>query len=290
MPGLDPKIRMAPSDEELIVFRTPKGVYCYKGATYLKAMQKILDDMLHKSVVRYQLKMNPLKCVFGVTSWKFLGFVVQRHGIKIEQAKIDAVVVMPEPRNLHELKSLQGKLAYLRRFISSLAEKCQAFSRLMKKGNPYVWDAACFAAFQDVKAYIMSPPVLATPIQGKPLIPYVEAQEQLVGALLAQENEEDKKNALYYLSRRMTPNELKYTPIEKLCFALIFSIQKLKQYFLAHTVKLISKANPIKYKAVKGQVLADFLADHPLTAEWELCDELSDEDVMNVEMMPPWKM
>ncbi|GAA0138811.1 hypothetical protein LIER_00484 [Lithospermum erythrorhizon] len=43
-------------------------------------------------------------------------------------------------------------------------------------------------------------------------------------------------------------------------------------------------------KAVKGQVLADFLADHHLPAEWELCDELPDEDVMNVEMKPPWKI
>ncbi|GAA0142092.1 hypothetical protein LIER_03070 [Lithospermum erythrorhizon] len=43
-------------------------------------------------------------------------------------------------------------------------------------------------------------------------------------------------------------------------------------------------------RVVKGQVLADFLANQPLPAEWELCDELADEDVMNVEMTPPWKM
>ncbi|GAA0164306.1 hypothetical protein LIER_19973 [Lithospermum erythrorhizon] len=46
----------------------------------------------------------------------------------------------------------------------------------------------------------------------------------------------------------------------------------------------------VPHKAVKGQVLADFLANHPLPAKWELCDELPNEDVMNVEMMPPWKM
>ncbi|GAA0158060.1 hypothetical protein LIER_15181 [Lithospermum erythrorhizon] len=42
-------------------------------------------------------------------------------------------------------------------------------------------------------------------------------------------------------------------------------------------------------QVVKGQVLADFLADHPLPAEWELCDELPD-DIMNVKVMPPWQM
>jgi hypothetical protein len=100
-------------DEEKKAFQTPKGIYCYKvkffslknaGATYQKAMQKIFDDMLHQHVECYvddivvkskekenhlqdlrlvferlrriQLKMNPLKCVFGVSSGKFLGFIV----------------------------------------------------------------------------------------------------------------------------------------------------------------------------------------------------------------------
>ncbi|XP_070005031.1 uncharacterized protein [Nicotiana sylvestris] len=103
------QIRMTPKDEELTAFCTPKGIYCYKvmpfglkttGATYQRAMQNIFDDLLHKNVEcyvddlvvksrekgdhmkdlrmvfellrRYQLRMNPLKCAFGVTSGKFL--------------------------------------------------------------------------------------------------------------------------------------------------------------------------------------------------------------------------
>ncbi|KAI3465911.1 hypothetical protein Pfo_022574 [Paulownia fortunei] len=99
----------------------------------------------------------------------------------------------------------------------------------------------------------------------------------------------------------MTPNELNYSPIEKICLTLIFTIQKLNHYFQAHTVRLISKANPLKYvmtrpiiyvpqKAVKGQVLTDFLVDHPIPAEWELSDDLPDEDVLVIEITPPWKM
>ncbi|KAM2645193.1 hypothetical protein EV1_018763 [Malus domestica] len=56
------QISMAPKDEELIAFRTPKDIYCYKvmpfglknaGATYQRAMQKIFNDMLHKNVECY---------------------------------------------------------------------------------------------------------------------------------------------------------------------------------------------------------------------------------------------
>nr|XP_009777510.1 PREDICTED: uncharacterized protein LOC104227078 [Nicotiana sylvestris] len=154
----------------------------------------------------------------------------------------------------------------------------------MKKGIPFEWDQACSNAFQSIKSYLMKPPVLAAPIPRKPLILYIAAQERSVGALLAQENGEKKENSLYYLSRMMTPNELKYSPIEKLCLALVFAIQKLKHYFQAHIIVYIPQ------KAVKGQALADFLADHPIPDDWKLTDELPDEDAMVIEVQPPWKM
>ncbi|GAA0145409.1 hypothetical protein LIER_36125 [Lithospermum erythrorhizon] len=218
------------------------------SATYQRAMQRIIDDMLHKNVKcyvhdllvkfvkrkdhpkelrvvferlrRYQPKMNPLKYAFGVTSGKFLGFVVRRHGIEIEHSKIDFITPLVETHNIGDLKSLQGKLAYLRRFISNFAGKCQPFSKLMKHGEPFTWDEACPAAFQDIRSHLASTPVMAAPIQGKPLVLYIAAHQKSVGVLLAQENDEAKENSFYYLSQRMTPNELKYMPIEKLCLAL----------------------------------------------------------------------
>ncbi|XP_019261758.1 PREDICTED: uncharacterized protein LOC109239622 [Nicotiana attenuata] len=199
-----------------------------------------------------------------------------------------------------------------------MAGRCQPFSHVMKKGVPFEWDQAFKNAFESIKSYLMKSPVLATPILGKPLILYISAQERSVGALLTQGNNEGRENVLYYLSRMMTPNELKYSPIEKLCLALVFSIQKMKHYFQAHVVLLVSRANPIKFiiskpvlsdrlarwylqfqqfeivyvpqKAVKGQALADFLADHPIPNNWELSDELNDEDAMVIEIQPPWKM
>ncbi|XP_075098072.1 uncharacterized protein LOC142175385 [Nicotiana tabacum] len=57
----------------------------------------------------------------------------------------------------------------------------------------------------------------------------------------------------------MTPNEIKYSSIEKLCLARVFSIQKLKHYFQAHVVRLISRVNPIKVVMSKP-VLSDRLA------------------------------
>ncbi|KAG9450560.1 hypothetical protein H6P81_010525 [Aristolochia fimbriata] len=262
--------------------------------------------------------MNPLKCAFGVTSGKFLGFLVHHRGIEIDQSKIDAIQKMSESRNVSELKSFQGHLAYIRRFISNLAGRCQPFSRLLKKGTPFEWDDACRNAFNNIKAYLTKPPVLVAPIVDKPPAALHCSGEKSVGALLAQCDGDNKERSLYYLSRKLVGAELNYTPIKKICLALIFAIQKLRHYLLAHSTNLISRADPLKYimsrpilsgrlakwalllsefeinfipqRAIKGQALANFLPDHPVPAEWELTEEFPDEEIFLVEVLPPWEM
>ncbi|KAI5342406.1 hypothetical protein L3X38_010281 [Prunus dulcis] len=317
------QIRMPPEDEELTAFCIPEGIYYYKvmpfglknaGATYQCAIQKIFGDMLHKNVECY---VDDL-CAFGVTSGKFLGFIVKHQGIEVDQTKIKVIRDMPEPRNLHELKSLQGHLAFIQRFISNLSGRCQPFSRLMKKDVPFVWDQACHNAFESIKKYLSSSPLLGAPILGKQLKLYIATQERSIGALLAQENESHKEQALYYLSRTHTGPELNYTPIEKTCLALVFAIQKLRHYMQAFTVLLITRADPVRYvmskpvltgrlakwalllnqyeiiytleKAVKGQAVADFLVDHPIPANWEISDDLPDEQVFFADVSPAWMM
>ncbi|KAA0051156.1 uncharacterized protein E5676_scaffold863G001210 [Cucumis melo var. makuwa] len=117
---------------------------------------------------------------------------------------------MPRPKSLHDLRSLQGRLAYIRRFISNLT-------------------------------------VLGASVPGKPLILYITAQERSLSALLAQEKEKGKERALYYLSRTLVGPEVNYSPIEKMYLALFFAIDKLRHYMQAFTVHLVAKAGPIKY-------------------------------------------
>jgi len=94
---------------------------------------------------------------------------------------------------------------------------------------------------------LSNPPVFRAPILVKPLVIYITTQENTLGALCAQENKEGKEIALYFLSRTLVRVELNYSTIEKMCLALMFAIQKLRHYMQAHTVWVISKADPIKY-------------------------------------------
>ena len=81
--------------------------------------------------------MNPLKCAFGVTAGKFLGFLVLQRGIDVDPNKVQAITTMKPPATLTKLKSFLGKLSYIRRFIPGLAALIAAFVPLLKKGKTF---------------------------------------------------------------------------------------------------------------------------------------------------------
>ena len=135
------QIHMAPKDEEHTAFVTDKGIYCYKvilfglkniGATYQQLVNKIfkiqigrnmkvyMDDMLVKSLQtsdhvwdlkeafdtlrRYQMKLNPTKCAFEITSKKFFEFLVSQWGIEANPKKIKAIINMNYPSSKKEIQ------------------------------------------------------------------------------------------------------------------------------------------------------------------------------------------
>jgi len=205
---------------------------------HLRDLKTIFDIMR-----AYQLKMNPTKSFLGVSSGKFLRFIVTSKGIHIDPDKVKTIQSMQPPKNLKELRGLQGKLAYIQRFIANLSGHCQPFTRLMKKGISFVWDKACQEAFKDITEYLTRPLVLISPTLGKSFLLYVKAMAHSLDALHAQKNDEGHEKAIYYLSRTLIEAESRYIPVEKECLALVFAIQKTWHYLVGQTIHAISRVN-----------------------------------------------
>ena len=179
------QIRMALKDAKKIAFRTLIGNFYYTvmpfglknvGATYHCTMTAIFHDMMHRELEDYvddivvkskrredhvqilrkvfercttfKLRMNPLKCAFGVSFGKFLGFLVHNKGIDVDPAKAMAIVNMKPPATVKELKSFLGKVSYIRRFIPGLASITTAFARQLKKGQSFEWGETQQIAFR----------------------------------------------------------------------------------------------------------------------------------------------
>ena len=97
----------------------------------------------------------------------------------------------------------------------------------MKKGVSFVWDNACQEAFKEIKEYLSHLSVLVAPVSRKHFLLYVRAMDHSLGALLAQNNDQNHEQTIYHLSRIMIGEEHCYNPIEKECLALVIVVQKM---------------------------------------------------------------
>ena len=91
------------------------------------------------------MKLNPSKCVFGVVSGKFLGFMVSQRGIEVNLEKVRAILDMTSLETVKEVQKLTGRIAALNRFISKATKKCLPFFKTLKQA--FVWTDKCEAAF-----------------------------------------------------------------------------------------------------------------------------------------------
>ena len=197
------QILMATKDAEKTAFRTPIGNFYYTvmpfslknaGAMYQCTMTVIFHDMMHKETEdyvddivvkskileqvfercrKYKLRMNPMKCAFGVSAGKFLGFLVHHRGISVDSAKVMAIATMKRPTIVKELKSFLGRVSYIRRFVLGLASVISGLSKLLKKGAEFAWRAEQLETFQSIQQIMNHLPTLQAPVQGRSLLLYL---------------------------------------------------------------------------------------------------------------------
>ena len=106
------------------------------------------------------MKLNPTKCAFGVTSEKFLGFLISQRGIEANLEKIKAIVDLRHPNTKKEVQQLNEKIVALSRFISRSTERCLPFFKTLRQAKGFFWSDECRRAFEDLKGYLASSPCL----------------------------------------------------------------------------------------------------------------------------------
>nr|ABF96496.1 retrotransposon protein, putative, unclassified [Oryza sativa Japonica Group] len=293
------QISMLKEDEEKTAFIMPFGVFCYvkmpfglitAGNTFQCTVQGALNDQLGNNVEayvddivvktktgdsliddlretfdnlrRYRLMLNPEKCTFGVPSSKLLGFLVSGREIKANPEKIKAIENMKSPTRLKKVQKLTGCMAALSRFVARMGEQGHPFFALLKNQDKFVWTQEDEEAFIALKRYLSNPPVLVAPQPNEELFLYIAA----------------------------TPYS-----IQKLLYAVIMTSRKLRHYFQAHRVTVVSSfplgevvrskdvvgriakwvveltkfdVHFVPRTAIKSQVLTDFVADWTMPENW----------------------
>ncbi|GAU39516.1 hypothetical protein TSUD_68800 [Trifolium subterraneum] len=198
------------------------------GATYQRLMDRLfahqigknlevyIDDMVVKttskgehhedlkdilaSVRKYNMRLNPAKCSFGVQA---------------------------------------GRIAALSRFLSCAGEKAFHFFATLKSGERFTWSDKCEEAFQQLKVFLASPPILTRPQLGCPLYLYLAVSENSMSSALVQDVKGEER-PVYFVSRIFKGAEIRYQKIEKLSLAVVTTARRLRHYFQNFILELSS--------------------------------------------------
>jgi len=223
-------------DQEKTSFITPFGAYCYNSrmfglknasATYQKAIQRCLqgqsgrnakayvDDVIVKTkrsdqfitdlsktfenLRRFKWKLNPTKCVFGVPSEKLLGFIVSSRGIEANATKVNAIRYIKPHSSKKDLMKLTGCMAAFSRFISWLGDRGLPFFKLLRNSDKIEWNEDASRAFQELKEFLTTPPVLTALGDGEVLLLYIASTTHVLSTVLVVER--DKPSNVYKVQR-----------------------------------------------------------------------------------------
>ena len=178
-----------------------RNVQVYVDDMLVKNLHEVdhLDDLRETfdTLRSFNMKLNPNKCTFGVTAGKFLGFMVSQRGIKVNPEKVRAIMELEPPRTVKEVQSLNGKVATLNRFVLRATDRCLPFFRTLKKS--FEWTDECQTAFNNLKAYLSSPPLLSPSKPREELYLYLAISQAAVSTALVRE-EDGSQKPVYFTS------------------------------------------------------------------------------------------
>ena len=188
----------------------------------------------------------------------------------------------------------------------------------MRKSQRTVWDDQCQRAFEKIKEYLLSPPVLVPPTPCHPLLLYLSVSDIALGCMLAQLDDLGKELAIYYLSKRMLEYETRSIVVERYCLALVWATWRLRHYMIEYSVHLVSCLDPLRYlfyrpaligrlmkwlvlltefgihyvtqKSIRGSIVADHLTSLPVSDDRAINDDFPDEEIAAVTSLPSWHM
>ncbi|KAM2268550.1 hypothetical protein ACFX1S_046664 [Malus domestica] len=256
------QILMNPPDQEHTAFTTDRGLYCYKvmpfglknaGATYQRLVNSMFAEQIGKNMEVY----------------------------------VDDMLVKSKHADQH-ITNLSETFTFLKRFISKATDRCALFFKTLKGSKKYItWTDECAEAFKNLKYYMSKTPLLSKPEVGDTLIIYLSVSASAVSSVLIRKDG-NVERLVYYASKALQDAEARYSNIEKLALVLVMPARKLRPYFQAHSIIILTNHHlrqilqspdtsgrmikwaialcefDISYQpklAENGQAVADFIAD-----------------------------
>ncbi|KAK1427528.1 hypothetical protein QVD17_16215 [Tagetes erecta] len=346
------QIPVAPEDQEKTTFTCPFGTFAYRRmpfglcnapATFQRCMMSIFSDYVEEIIevfmddftvygnsfkdcldnlrkilercIETNLVLNYEKCHFMVDQGLILGHIVSEKGIEVDKAKIDVIKTLPYPKSVREVRSFLGHAGFYRRFIKDFSKISQPLCELLQKDVEFIFSKECEKAFDTLKDMLVTSPIIQPPDWNIPFEIMCDASNYAVGAVLGQRKDK-VPYVIYYASKTLDTAQRNYSTTEKELLAIVFALDKFRQYLLGTKVIVYSDHAALKYlmtkkdakprlirwvlllqefdleirdKSGKHNLVADHLSriinnDEPIP----LSDQFPDENLFAMQITAPW--
>ncbi|RVW89451.1 Retrovirus-related Pol polyprotein from transposon 17.6 [Vitis vinifera] len=246
------QIAIALEHQEKTTFTCPFGTYAYRRmsfglcnapATFQRCMLSIFSDMAErimeffmddltvygktfddillnlkkvlKRCIVNDLVLNWEKCHFMATSGVVLGHIISKEGIQVDPAKIELISKLPSPTTV-------------------------------KEDVEFIWTKACQEAFKKLKSLLTTAPIVRSPNWSLPFELMCDASDYAVGSVLGQ-REDGKPYVVYYASKTLNDAQKNYTTTENELLAMVFALDKFKNYLLGTSIVIFTDHSALKY-------------------------------------------
>ncbi|KAJ9543842.1 LOW QUALITY PROTEIN: hypothetical protein OSB04_023549 [Centaurea solstitialis] len=207
-------------DKFVIVFIDDILIYSQSKEDHEQHLRSILELLKAE-----ELYAKFSKCEFWIREVHFLGQVVNKEGIQVDPAKIEAIKKWEAPKTPTEIRQFLGMAGYYRRFIANFSKIAQPLTALTQKDKKFIWGEKQEEAFQVLKHKLCNAPILALPEETDNFVVYCDASHQGLGCVLMQ-----NEKVIAYASRQLKVHEKNYTTHDLELGAVVFALKIWRHY------------------------------------------------------------
>ena len=193
------------------------------------------------------LKLKPSKCKFATKKVVYLGHVLSKDGVQVDNTKIEAVSKFPVPKSIQDVRSFLGLCNYYRKFVKGFANIASPLNALLKKETKFTWSEICQNAFDKLKEALTTAPVLAYPDMRKPFIVSCDASGTAIGYVLGQLDSKGNEQVVAYGGRALREAEKKWCIAERECLALVTAVKQYHTYLACSPFTIYTDHFSLKY-------------------------------------------
>jgi hypothetical protein len=272
------QIRIRPGDEWKTAFKSKDGLYEWllmpfglsnAPSTFMRLMNQVLrpfigsfvvvyfDDILiyskskeeHLKYVRLvlqvlqenQLYINLKKCTFSTNKLLFLGFVIGKDGIQVDEEKVRAIRDWSAPKLVTEIRSFHGLATFYRRFIRDFSTITAPITECLKKGK-FNWGSEQEQSFALIKEKLCTAPVLALPDFDKVFQVECDASGIGIGAVLSQE-----KKPVAFFNEKLSDARQRWSTYDQEFYAVFRALRQWEHYLIHREFILFTDHQALKF-------------------------------------------